>query len=225
MKANHQPFASCGVHDAHHAQRARQHDDRDQRHRHRDLVADELGRRAQAGEQRVLAVRRPAAEDDAVDADARHRHDVEQPDVDVGDVARDRRCRTASGRLPNGITAKAMSAGTRTMIGAAVNTHLSARAGVMSSLMNSFSTSASGCRMPCGPTRIGPEAHLHPGLHLALEQHDVHDRHEHRDEHHDDLDQRDDDGFNHEPNPEYCPQRPAPAPTDPLPRARCRSCR
>ena len=57
---------------------------------------------------------------------------------------------------PNGITANAMIAGTSTMIGASVNTHLSARTGVMSSLTNSFSTSAIGWSTPCGPTRIGP---------------------------------------------------------------------
>ena len=49
-----------------------------------------------------------------------------------------------------------MSAGTIAMIGAAVNTHLSARVGVMSSLIISFTASATGCRMPYGPTRIGP---------------------------------------------------------------------
>ncbi len=57
---------------------------------------------------------------------------------------------------PNGITAKVMSAGTITMMGAAVNTHLSARVGVMSSFSRSFMASAIGCSMPYGPTRIGP---------------------------------------------------------------------
>src|SRR6478672_12008461 len=42
------------------------------------------------------------------------------------------------------------------MIGAAVNTHLSARTGVMSSLIISFTASAIGWRTPYGPTRIGP---------------------------------------------------------------------
>ena len=41
-----------------------------------------------------------------------------------------------------------MSAGTIEMIGAAVNTHLSARTGVMSSLIISLTASATGCRMP-----------------------------------------------------------------------------
>jgi hypothetical protein len=37
-----------------------------------------------------------------------------------------------------------------------VNTHLSARVGVMSSFNINFTASAIGCRMPWGPTRIGP---------------------------------------------------------------------
>ena len=49
---------------------------------------------------------------------------------------------------PNGMTAYTMSAGTIEMIGAAVKTHLSARTGVMSSLIISFTASATGCRMP-----------------------------------------------------------------------------
>ncbi len=45
---------------------------------------------------------------------------------------------------PNGITANVINAGTITMMGAAVKTHLSARAGVMSSLRISFTASAIG---------------------------------------------------------------------------------
>ena len=57
---------------------------------------------------------------------------------------------------PNGITAYTISAGTIEMIGATVKTHLSARTGVMSSLIISFTASATGWRIPYGPTRIGP---------------------------------------------------------------------
>src|SRR2546430_192208 len=57
---------------------------------------------------------------------------------------------------PNGMTAYTINAGTIEMIGAAVNTHRSARTGVMSSLIISFTASAIGCRIPYGPTRIGP---------------------------------------------------------------------
>src|SRR5437764_13363429 len=49
-----------------------------------------------------------------------------------------------------------MSAGTMEMMGAAVKTHLSARVGVMSSLIISFTASATGWSTPYGPTRIGP---------------------------------------------------------------------
>jgi hypothetical protein len=45
---------------------------------------------------------------------------------------------------PNGMTANVMSAGTITMIGAAVKTHLSARVGVMSSFRISLIASAIG---------------------------------------------------------------------------------
>ena len=57
---------------------------------------------------------------------------------------------------PNGITAYTINAGTIEMIGAAVNTHLSARTGVMSSFSISLIASATGCSTPYGPTRIGP---------------------------------------------------------------------
>ena len=46
------------------------------------------------------------------------------------------------------MTANAMSAGTIEIIGASVKTHLSARAGVMSSLRISLTASAIGCRAP-----------------------------------------------------------------------------
>ena len=76
------------VDDFDHAERAGHQDDADERQRDGDLVRDQLRRRAQAREQRVLAVRRIARQDDAVHADGRHRHDIQQADVDVGDVER-----------------------------------------------------------------------------------------------------------------------------------------
>ncbi len=56
----------------------------------------------------------------------------------------------------NGITAHAASAGMMTMTGARKNSTLSACAGVMTSLVISFSASAIGCSSPSGPTRLGP---------------------------------------------------------------------
>jgi hypothetical protein len=52
----------------------------------RHLVGDHLRRRAQAAHEREFVVRRPAADDEAVDADRRESEDDEHPGVDVGDV-------------------------------------------------------------------------------------------------------------------------------------------
>ena len=79
-----EPVARLLSHDLAQRQRTGQHDDRRERQAVRQLVADHLRRRAQAAEQRVLAVRAPAGEHDAVDAHRRDREDHEQPDVDVG---------------------------------------------------------------------------------------------------------------------------------------------
>ena len=57
---------------------------------------------------------------------------------------------------PKGITEKITSAGPTTRQGAITKAHRTARSGMMSCLTRSFATSASGCRMPQGPTRFGP---------------------------------------------------------------------
>ncbi len=57
---------------------------------------------------------------------------------------------------PNGITDRAVSTGITARTGARKCTAFSAFAGVMSSLVTSFKRSATPCRMPCGPTRLGP---------------------------------------------------------------------
>jgi hypothetical protein len=54
---------------------------------------------------------------------------------------------------PNGTTAKAANAAVAEITGARAKSHLSAAAGRSSSLNISFTTSASGWRMPHGPTR------------------------------------------------------------------------
>ena len=51
----------------------------------RDLVGHHLRGRAQRAQERVFRVRRPAAHDDAVDAERRDREDVEDADIEVGD--------------------------------------------------------------------------------------------------------------------------------------------
>ena len=145
----------------------RGHQHADQREAHRDLVGHDLRRRAQRAEERVLRVRRPAGDDDAVDAHRRHREDVEQPGVDV---RRARACRL------NGTTAHAASAGMIASIGASTNRNLFAPDGTMISLNSSLSTSANGCSRPERPDAVGADAHLHPADHLALPERQVGDR-------------------------------------------------
>ena len=62
---------------------AQQHGDDDEADR--DLVGHHLRGRAQRAEERIFRVRRPAAHDDAVDAERGDREDVEDADIDVGD--------------------------------------------------------------------------------------------------------------------------------------------
>ncbi len=57
---------------------------------------------------------------------------------------------------PNGITEKARKAGTVESTGAIQYTGLSASVGMISSLNASLMPSASDCRVPHGPTRLGP---------------------------------------------------------------------
>ena len=58
----------------------------DQREAQRQFVADQLRGGAQRAEQRVLVVRRPAGERDAVDADGGDAENDQQADVDIGDL-------------------------------------------------------------------------------------------------------------------------------------------
>ncbi len=56
-----------------------------------------------------------------------------------------------------GMTAMEVSAVTRAMMGASKYKGLLAKGGVTSSLKINFNPSASGCQMPKGPTRDGPQ--------------------------------------------------------------------
>ncbi len=57
----------------------------------------------------------------------------------------------------NGTTSHTSAAGRNMAIGAARNTHRSARLGARFSLVNSLKTSAAGCNSPLGPTLLGPK--------------------------------------------------------------------
>ncbi len=115
-----------------------------------DFVGDHLRRRAQRAEERILRVRRPAAHDDAVDAERRDREDVEDADVEVGDHP------LAPAIADSGITAQAASAVTVVTIGASRKIALSAPAGMIGSLKTNLSRSANDCSSPKAPTTLGP---------------------------------------------------------------------
>ncbi len=120
------------------------------REAHGDLVGDDLRRRAHRAQERVLGIRRPAGEDDAVHAHRGEREDVQQARIDVGEGAL---------RAQNGITAQIASAGTSDRNGARRNRNPLAFAGITISLNISLTTSANGWARPGIQnrlTRFGP---------------------------------------------------------------------
>ena len=154
----------CCVDDRRQVEAARPQHDRDQDEADRDLVADHLRRRADRREERVFRVRRPARQDDAVDAERRRREDVEQPDIDVGEPPR---------RAWNGTTAHTISATVKVMIGASRNSPRLADDGMMVSCRNTFSPSANDWSRPNGPTTFGPapQRHRRPDLAIGIDDH------------------------------------------------------
>ena len=102
--------AALPLHQLAQAQRIRQQQRRGDGQRHRQFVADHLRRAAQPAEQRVLVVRRPAGQRDAVDAHRGNRQHEQHADVQIGELhpGRGRRRRSISG--PKGITAIESSA-------------------------------------------------------------------------------------------------------------------
>ena len=66
-------------------QRSADHEDRDDRETHRELVGDHLGRGADASDEGELRVGGPSGQRDAVDAEGGNRENVEDADVQVGD--------------------------------------------------------------------------------------------------------------------------------------------
>ena len=147
--------------DVGHVQARRDHQHDDEREAHRDLVADHLRRRAQRAEERVLRVRRPAGDDDAVDLDRRDRHQEQQAGVDVGerDVGAERHHRPG-GQRRHDRHDRAEEEQARL-----------AAVGTMISLKISLTASAIGCSRPSGPTRFGPgRIWIQP---IALRSHSV----------------------------------------------------
>ena len=58
---------------------------RDHDEAHRDFVAHHLRRAAHRAEEGVFRIRRPAGDDDAIDAERADREQIENADIDVGD--------------------------------------------------------------------------------------------------------------------------------------------
>ena len=182
--------------DADHAERAGDQHHAHQRERHRDFVADELSRRAQAGEQRKLAVRGVARQDDPVDADRGDADDIQQADIDIGDVERDlvaeqidrgpeRNDRVDNQRRHHRDDRRG---GEHPLVGAGRRDvfldHQLHRVG--DRLQDAERSDAH-----------RPEPRLRPGNDFALEQHHVGDRDQRRVQHDDDLQQRDEKAVDH----------------------------
>ena len=156
--------ARLAAHDVAEIQAAGRHQHADQREAHRDFVGDDLRGRAHRAEERVLRVRRPAGEDDAVHAHRSEREHVQQPRVDV----RDHQLRRQRNHRPGGERRNQRDHRRER------NRNLFAFAGMMTSLISSLMTSANGWPRPGNrpkmrdAVRAAPQ--LHPADDLALPQ-------------------------------------------------------
>ena len=68
------------------AQAARQHEQGDDRNAHSEFVADDLRCAAYRRQQREFIVRCPSPDHDAIDAHAHYAKNIEDADIDVGDL-------------------------------------------------------------------------------------------------------------------------------------------
>src|SRR5688572_24766423 len=85
---------------------------------------------------------------------------MNRPTISMEEMARKNRMPMFRSATPspgaNGMVAKMNMHGSRKTMGARLYTGLSAAVGTTSSFIISFTASAIGCRIPCGPTRYGP---------------------------------------------------------------------
>ena len=165
------------------------HDDADQREAEGELVADDLGGGAERAEERVLVVRAPAGERDAVDADGGDAEDDEQADVEVGDLEEvDAAVQWSC--APKGTTAMETSAQPSAMMGASDEERALDGEGHHVFLEEELDAVGERLEEAEGADARGSPAVLHAAEDLALEQHGVGDGRERDDEHHSDLDDR-----------------------------------
>ena len=152
------------------------HQHPDQREAHGDLVRHHLRRRAHGAEEGVLRVRRPAGDDDAVDAHRGERQQVQQARIGVA---------TPPPSGDSGITAQAANAGTSAIMGARRNSSLLAFAGMTTSFISSLKHVGKRLAEPGQQAEqahaVRAAAQLHPADDLALPQREHRDA---DDEHH-----------------------------------------
>ena len=86
LKIDSKPSHALLDDDAARRQRVRLHEHADDGEPERGFVAEQLRRRAHRAEQRVLRARRPAREHHAVEAEARHREQPQDPEREVGEL-------------------------------------------------------------------------------------------------------------------------------------------
>ena len=111
--------ARLPVHDVHQAERPGHEHDAHHREAHGQLVGDHLGTGPQRAEQRVVAVGRPAGQDDPVQGDGPHGQEQHQAGVEVRydvveAVAEDSWGPGPAPTGPKGSTAMTKKAGTKT---------------------------------------------------------------------------------------------------------------
>ena len=135
-------------HDLLQVQRPVDHDDADDRDAEGDLVGDHLRRRPQSAQQRVVVARGEAGQDHAVHAQRQHRKDVEQRDVDLGDLQLDDAVAEHERDRRTGCRQTPPARRTPRRTGASVWRTRSAPAGMMSSFVNILTASASGWNSP-----------------------------------------------------------------------------
>ena len=169
-------------------ERAGAQNDADEREAEGELVADQLRRGAQRAEQRVLVVRRPAGERDAVDADGGDAENDEQADVDVGDFKEVEAVGADAGRAEgndgDGDERAAERDDGREQIERAVD-----GGGDQVFFEEGFCAVDQRLQQAEGADAAGSPAVLDAADELALKQHGVGDAHEHHHRDHGDFEQ------------------------------------
>ena len=160
-----EPDAALGLRldDALHAERAGHHHARKQRERQRHFVAHQLRRAAQRAQQRIVAVGRPAAQDDAQDSHRRGGGDHQQPHVHVRYVEDPRKGQHRKGRQ-GGDGGNAGGEPEQGLVGVRGDDVF---------LEQQLQRVGDGLQQPVRPHAHGAQAHLEIRQDLALDQREI----------------------------------------------------